>query len=315
MWAWWPMGEAWAYAALTVFGAELAYAFARYRIGTRADREAFHNSIIDYSVAAMVAVLIGLVASNIVAIAQSIARSIGLKAPESLPGDVAEWPGVVESWFWFAFTNYITWRLFLTVLSAVGSISVLGFRLGFLSAASSFLSTYTWPYTAGMEVLIGDLAFAYALTWIVVAFSDYGLIALAQVLIIPRSTRFIGATMLAVYLSSATILAILGIVIPGYVLPNTAWWLSYIPSCLLRLFETGNYTNPWATSTCILTSIGTVLSPATWGLETLRNLAAMQFRLLTWSVLLAVSYALTEGLTYGLASLIDEGVVRVRLRR
>ena len=257
---------------------EMAFVFARYMYGTPEMRRKAYDQLWSY-VLAWVAI------AGIIAVWQSsreltaaIAAALGINKLVYNPS-----PSFFNS---LLEQETASWVPFLLLSSFVG----LG---GAITKIVSF------QYMA-FEWFMADLAILYVLYLYWWYFTKYGLFAITASLIIPRSTRSIGATLTAYYVVLNIALPILlGIVLIE--MPYTKIGLIKLPCNVM----TGGIT-------CLAQAVGTFIG---YLFTMLGNVLGMSyvngFHAMVWDILLDVAYALTWLFAYWLARLIDSGAFRL----
>ncbi|WP_243671659.1 hypothetical protein [Vulcanisaeta sp. JCM 16161] len=101
------------------------------------------------------------------------------------------------------------WYAVVTAMRAIGSVEVAGLRLGIFSALASYLSTMTSLQWDAYEGFVIDLSILYVLTVFWTYMNRYGIWIITTSLLIPRSTRGLGATFTAYYLVLTVMLPVM----------------------------------------------------------------------------------------------------------
>ncbi len=177
---------AWLYVAASIAGAELLYAYLRWEHGTPEARREVTALLWQYATAWVGAISLYALHRASSAVTAELASWLGVPVTEPSTGRVLDWLGAVSQQ-WMAF-----WAA-IAVLRAVGSVEVAGFRLGIPTAVAGYLERATSWWWGGVGWFIADLAILYVLTLLHRFMVDYGVWAMGTALMIPRSTRSLGA--------------------------------------------------------------------------------------------------------------------------
>lgn len=212
-----------------------------------------------------------------------------------------------------AYTAYWTYITALRFIGSVGFSLIVEFTVN-IGSIGSWLQSVTWAYSEGLQWMMLDIAFQYAL-WLIWRSLNTAWPLLIG-LIIPRSTRPIGASLTALWIVLTLSLPILYTAlfkaVANYALFSPA--VNTGISCLRNIQLGGT-----STFTCILHQ-ALSLSPGDWlnFVENLLNpisdaarLPQAGFMLMTWDALLDVGYALALLFSTWIGRLIDEGALAI----
>ncbi len=194
----------WVTTVVGIAVAELFYILVRYEYSTPQFRARVIEELWGYVLSLVViATIAGLYAGGLLAgLSKDIANGLGIPWVE--PGS-----GSIEG---YITSTAASWAIFYAIIAALrglGTIEVFGFRLGVLSALADFLSRVTSLQWLAYEWFVADLAILYVLTLFYEYMTKYGFWAFTASLILPRSTRSIGATFTMYYLVLAITLPIM----------------------------------------------------------------------------------------------------------
>lgn len=284
----------WYYTVAGVVAAEVAYLMARYMYGDPQMRRRVYEQIWAYILAWLAIAGVVAVYENRHAITNAILGAFGLPAPQSVSVSYIDWliGQEITSWgiYW---VGYI-------ILKAIGS-SKFPVLAGIGSGLADFLKEWTFLQLQAYQWFMADLAILAVLTMYYEYFNKYGLFAVTASLIIPRSTRPIGASLTAYYLILAVMLPVFyGIVI--YEMPYTEPVPIYFPC---NPFQAGLAN----LGPCILQDI--INASNAYFINNILISPYNAYIAFVWDALLDIAYVLSWLFAYWAARLIDAGAFRL----
>ncbi|MGC9136348.1 hypothetical protein [Caldivirga sp.] len=282
-----------------VIGAEALWLYFKWLHGSPSERAHAYSELLNYMLAWIIASAIYAVYQDYGGFVNWIASIIGIKPYGSLINLGTQ----LRAWFMEAMTVYAAYWTIITVIKFLGSVNFIVFQVN-PAAVASWLQNITWSYSTGLQWLMVDIIFQYAL-WVIWNALNY-VWPILVALIVPRTTRPIGASFTALWITLTVSLPILAGAL-GYVVNRYMWQALTVPTGLRACVNNG-----WLNATCILGIITTVVMPINL-LPALLNpiaqafeLPRFGFQLMTWDALLDVGYALALTSSAWLARLIDE---------
>ena len=276
----WP----WYYTVMGVVASELLYLLARYEYSGPEFRRRVYDYVWSYALSWLA--IVGVVAINNASrgLALAIAGGFGIK-------DVVFNPS--QSFFESLLAQEAaSWVTFLILTGLTGGLGgVVGKIVGFQYAA--------------FEWFMADLAILYVLYLYWHYFNEYGLFAVTASLIIPRSTRPIGATLTAYYV-------VLSIALP-ILLGMALIEMPYTQVAQVRIPCNPYGVSPSQLPACLAKDVSVLVTG--YFLSMIFNVVGGSyingFHAMVWDALLDIAYALTWLFAAWLARLIDAGAFRL----
>ena len=280
----------WYYTVAGVVAIEMGYLMTRYMYGDPIMRRRVYEQLWAYVLAWIAIAGVVAVYEDRQALTSAILTAFGLPQPQSVSASYITYLMTQEMGAWAGY-----WILYI-ILKTISSMD-LPIASGLTGGAADFLSKWVSMQMTAFQWFVADLAILTVLTMFYEYSTKYGLFAIYASLIIPRSTRPIGASLTAYYVVLSIILPVLfGMVL--YEMPFTEPIPIYIPC---NPFSAG-----WA-------KIGICLLEDAYAFETasiFSNYLISPFDAYVayvWDALLDLAYILSWLVAYWIASLIDTG--------
>ena len=290
---------------------EAIWLYARYTIGRPEDRARIINEAINYALAWIISITIaGIIHSGLFYTTSAWLDSLGGFQAPPYTGNPATyipyigriiksvWSEVFD--IWTGYWSLITFYKFIKSIGAGFNFILGGIQISVSpSALADWVQNYAWSFSTGLQWLMADLAFLYGMwiIWSVLYITGAWIWGIS--LIVPRTTRPIGAGLTVLFLVlSIGMPALTGLVewiagqytgfnilspCPLSVLLNTPW------KCLPKAQD-------------ILGNLTKAVAPFQIGLK----LPVFGYNLMAWDAVLDVIYLLMAGFTIWLSRLIDE---------
>mgnify|MGYP001770674070 CR=1 FL=1 len=269
---------------------EMAYIFARYMHGDPVMRRLAYEQLWAYVLAWVAITGIVAIYEDRHAITSAILTAFGLPQPKSVSVSYIDWLMEQELGAWAGY-----WILYI-ILKTIGGAD-LPVASGLASGVADFLSKWVGMQVMAFQWFVADLAILTVLTMFYEYSTKYGLFAVYASLIVPRSTRPIGASLTAYYVVLSIMLPVFfGMVL--YEMPFTEPIPIYIPC--------NPFTAGWSNiGICLLED---AYALATTSLISNYNLAPYDaYVAYVWDALLDLAYILSWLVAYWIASLMDTG--------
>lgn len=290
---------------------EAIWLYAKYTISRPEDRARIISEAINYALAWIIAgTIYGIINNGLFYSISAWLDSIGGFQPPPYSGNPASYianiGGIIKSvWtevfaIWTSYWSLITFYKFFKSIGAGFNFYILGIQVSVSpSALADWVQNYAWSFSTGLQWLMADLAFLYGMwiIWNVLYITGAWIWGIS--LIVPRTTRPIGAGLTVLFL-------VLSIGMPA--LTGLVEWLAgqytgfnlFSPCPLSVLLNNPNACAPSLQS--IAGNLTKLIAPFQVGL----NLPVYGYNLMAWDAVLDVIYLLMAGFTIWLSRLIDE---------
>ncbi len=209
-----------------------------------------------------------------------------------------QWDEVFE--MWLNYWTLVTLFKFITGIGVGFGYSTAGVQVSVNpSALAGWIQNYAWSFSTGLEWLMADLAFLYGawVIWSGLYFTGAWIWGVS--LIVPRTTRPIGASLASAFLtlsiSLPTLAGVTGLLVTKY-----TGFSVLVPCSMVELLR--------SPSSCLLgfkaaaSTLTSLLAYFQVGL----NMPYYGYELMVWDAVLDVAYVITVTFTAWLARLIDE---------
>ena len=273
---------------------EMAYLFARYMYGDPIMRRRAYEQLWAYVLAWIAIAGVIAVYEDRQAITSAILTAFGLPQPQSVSVSYIDWLMKQEIGAWAGY-----W-IFYMILTTIGGAD-LPIASGFASGFTAFLSKWVGMQINAFQWFVADLAILTVLTMFYEYSTKYGLFAIYASLIVPRSTRPIGASLTAYYL-------VLSIMLPVFF--GMALYEMPFTEPLPVYFPCNPFTAGWSNlGVCLLED---AYAFATASIISNYALAPYDaYMAYVWDALLDLAYILSWLVAYWIASLIDTGAFQL----
>ena len=290
----------WYYTVVGIVAAEGFYLMARYSYGDPVMRRRVYDQLWAYILAWTA--IAGIISVYLAApsISNAILSAFGLPKPQSIS------VGYVD----YLFTQEIaSWGSYWLGYAALRMVSSSGIPIasGLAGGIATFLGNWVSLQWDSYEWFVADLAILTVLTMYYEYSTRYGLFAVYASLVIPRSTRPIGASLTAYYVVLSIMLPVFfGMVL--YEMPYTEPVPIYFPC------------NPFTAGlsklgACVLEDLPSMIKlMLPYGTGVAINVLMAPYyayMALTWDILLDLAYLLSWVIAYWVANLIDAGAFRL----